>query len=92
MIKGFSHKGLEAFYRTGSKAGILASHEKRLRMVLFLLNGANRVEDMNFPGSGFHGLSGNLAGFWSVKISGNWRLIFQFEGQDAYEVDYVDYH
>lgn len=92
MIKSFSHKGLEMFFETSSKAGIIPSHEKRLRLVLLLLNGASRVEDMNFPGSGFHGLSGNLAGFCSVKISGNWRLIFRFEGQDAREVDYVDYH
>lgn len=60
MIKGFSHKGLAAFFATGSKAGILPDHEKRLRLVLLLLNGANEPEDMNFPGSGFHGLSGNL--------------------------------
>lgn len=92
MIKGFSHKGLAAFFETGSKAGVLPSHEKRLRLVLLLLNGASKPEDMNFPGSCFHGLSGNLAGFWSVKVSGNWRLVFHFEDHGAVDVDYVDYH
>ena len=92
MIKTFAHKGLEAFYVKGRKAGIQAVHEKRLRLILGLLDAAARPEDMNFPGSSFHGLSGKLAHFSAVKVNGNWRVVFRFEGQDAYDVDYVDYH
>jgi Plasmid maintenance system killer protein len=47
---------------------------------------------MDYPGSGLHPLKGGLKGFWSVRISGNWRVIFWFENGDAYIVDYLDYH
>ena len=39
-----------------------------------------------------HPLKGKLKGLWAVKVSGNWRVIFRFEGGNAYEVSYVDYH
>jgi proteic killer suppression protein len=47
---------------------------------------------MNLPGWGLHALKGDLAGFWSVWVNGNWRLIFRFEDGDAVSVDYRDYH
>jgi len=47
---------------------------------------------MNFPGSDLHPMKGDLQGFWSVKVSGNWRIIFRFEKGDAFDVDYADYH
>jgi toxin HigB-1 len=45
---------------------------------------------MGLPGLQLHALKGDLSGYWSV--SGNWRIIFRFEGIDAVDVDYVDYH
>lgn len=92
MIKSFAHKGLEALFRTGSKVGIQPAHAARLRRQLAQLDAAASVQDMNFPGWGFHSLKGELAGFWSVWVNGNWRLIFRFEGGDAVSVDYRDYH
>lgn len=47
---------------------------------------------MNTPGNYFHTLHGELKGYYSVKVNGNWRLIFQFEEEDASLVDYLDYH
>lgn len=47
---------------------------------------------MGAPGNDLHGLSGNLAGEWSVRVDGNWRMTFAFEGEDAILVDYQDYH
>ena len=47
---------------------------------------------MNTPGNGFHKLTGDLNGYYSVKVGGNWRLIFQFHGKDAILVDYLNYH
>jgi proteic killer suppression protein len=61
-------------------------------MILTLLDNALIIEDMNFPGSGLHPLKGDLAGFWSVKVNGNYRVIFRFEKENAFEVDYIDYH
>ena len=61
-------------------------------MVLDRLDASGSVEDMGYPGSDLHPLKGELKGFWAVKVSGNWRVIFRFDGGDAYEVSYVDYH
>jgi proteic killer suppression protein len=92
VIKSFRHKGLEVFFRTGSKAGIQAHHAARLRLQLTALSVAERPEEMNVPGWRLHRLSGDLKGYWSVTVSGNWRVIFGFEGGDAEAVDYLDYH
>ena len=92
MIKSFAHKGLEKFFLDGVKKGIQAKHAQKLADLLDRLNASSAVKDMNFPGSGLHQLKGNLRGYWSVKVSGNWRLIFQFKNGDAFDVDYIDYH
>lgn len=92
MIKSWQHKGLEKVFTTGSKAGIKTEHAKRLRVILQFLDTAMKPEDMNLPGFRFHSMDGSLAGFYTVSVSGNWRLIFKFEGEDAILVDYLDYH
>jgi proteic killer suppression protein len=92
MIKSFAHKGLEKFFGSGSKAGIQPAHADRLRLQLGALNAATKPEHMNIPGWDFHELKGKLAGTFSVSVNGNWRVTFQFEGEDAYIVDYQDYH
>ena len=92
VIKGFRHKGLERFFKTGSKAGIQPSHASRLSRQLAVLNRARRPEEMNIPGWRLHPLSGARFGHWSVWVSGNWRLTFAFDREDADLVDYQDYH
>jgi len=92
MIKSFTHKGLERFFATGSQAGIQAIHSKRLRLILALLNEAATLDDIDAPALRLHSLKGDLAGFWSVTVQANWRVIFRFENDDVYVVDYVDYH
>ena len=92
MIKSFRHKGLQAFFETGSRAGIQAAHATRLRLQLAALDQATQPKDMSAPGWGLHPLKGGLKGHWSTWVSGNWRLTFQFEGANATLVDYQDYH
>ncbi|WP_454056643.1 type II toxin-antitoxin system RelE/ParE family toxin [Cupriavidus sp. Marseille-Q8015] len=98
MIKTFRHKGVERFFKRGTKAGIIAAHADRLSLQLAVLNRAKRPEEMNIPGWNFHALSGrnprkqDLAGHFAVSVSGNWRLTFTFEDGDAVLVDYQDYH
>ncbi len=87
----FRHKGLETFFRKGSKAGIQPRHAGKLRVMLTMLDNAKRADDMNAPWR-FHQLSGDLAGHYSVTVNGNWRMTFTFEGGDAELVDYQDYH
>jgi proteic killer suppression protein len=47
---------------------------------------------MGLPGLDLHPLKGELIGVWSVSVSGNWRVIFRFDGNNATDVDYLDYH
>lgn len=92
MIQSFNHKGLKKFFETGSKAGIQASHEARLQIILGRLNASTNPQDMDLPGLYLHELTGNRKGTWSVRVSGNWRVTFQFNDGHAEIVDYEDYH
>ena len=92
MIRSFRHAGLEKFFKTGSKAGIQPAHAKKLRLQLEALNRARVPRDMGITAWHLHPLSGELAGHWAVKVNGNWRMIFAFDGEDAILVDYLDYH
>ncbi len=92
MIKSWKHKGLKRFYLTNDKSGIIVDHAKRLKIVLQLLDAASSSNQMNLPGFDFHKLKGNLEDYYSVAVRANWKIIFQFEGEDALLVDYVDYH
>lgn len=92
MINSFAHKGLERFFRTGSKSGIRPDHAGKLARQLALLNVATRPEEMDFPGWWLHPMKGGMGGYGSVWVSANWRLTFRFVGENAEIVDYQDYH
>jgi proteic killer suppression protein len=92
MIKSFKHKGLEVFFETGSKKGIIPEHADKLARILDRLDASVRPNDMNLPGYRLHKLTGKEEGTWSVCVSGNRRITFRFEGEDAILVDYRDYH
>ncbi|MFT5367269.1 MAG: proteic killer suppression protein [Candidatus Latescibacterota bacterium] len=92
MILSFKHKGLRQFYETGTTAGIQASHKNRLRMMLAALDTATHIEDMDIPGFRLHPLKGSRKGIWSISVSGNWRITFEFEFGNAHIVNYEDYH
>ncbi len=92
LIESFRHRGAEKFFRTGSKAGIQAKHAAKMRLQLFALDNARHSGDMNAPGWNLHPLAGQLNDRWAISVSGNWRLTFKFEGEDAVLVDYRDYH
>jgi len=92
MIKTFRHKGLQAFFETGSKAGIQPGHAAKLARQLARLDDARMVDDMNVYGWKLHALAGKLIHHHAVTVSGNWRLTFRFEKEHAVLVDYQDYH
>ena len=92
MIRSFKHKGLERFFLTGAKVGIRPEQAMRLRLVLAQLHAAATPEDMALPGLRLHQLKGDRRDAWSTTISGNWRVTFSFDGKDAVDVDYEDYH
>ena len=92
MILSFKHKGLKRFFDREDASKLNQHHVRRIRLILTALNAASSIDDMAFPGSGLHALKGNLKGYWSVTVSGNWRIIFRYENGDAYDADYLDYH
>ncbi|QMV85282.1 type II toxin-antitoxin system mRNA interferase toxin, RelE/StbE family [Corynebacterium hindlerae] len=93
MIVSFQHRGLEEYFKTGSKRGIQPQHANKLSRVLSVLDQATTIEPiLRIPGYRAHELVGDRKGFWSVRITGNWRVIFRFVGEDVELVDYLDYH
>jgi toxin HigB-1 len=92
VIASFSHKGLAVFYETGSARGIVPQHARRLRLILTTLDDATSPADVDLPAFGLHPLKGSRTGMFSVRVNGNWRVIFAFEGEDVVLVDYLDYH
>ncbi len=92
MIRSFRHKGLRRFFESGIVSGIQPHHAKRLRMLLAALDTAFIVDDMDIPGFRLRRLKGKEKGRWSVWVSGNWRMTFEFRDGDAFILDYEDYH
>jgi proteic killer suppression protein len=92
MIVSFRHKGLEAFFRSGTQAGIQPIHAKRLREMLTALHAAAGPDDLARPSWRLHGLSGDRAGFHAMTVQANWRLVFRFDGTNVELLDYLDYH
>jgi toxin HigB-1 len=93
MVRSFRHRGLRRFYETGDHRELRADQVNRVRRVLAILDAAANVETLNImPGMRLHPLKGDLAGFWSLSVSGNWRIVFRFENGDMHDVDLVDYH
>ncbi|MEF2072548.1 type II toxin-antitoxin system RelE/ParE family toxin [Consotaella aegiceratis] len=92
MILSFRHKGLRAFYETGTTRGIRADHARKLGMILAALDAAKEPQDVDLPALRLHPLKDDLKGHWSVWVNGNWRVTFRFIGPDVELVDYRDYH
>ena len=92
MIQSFKHKGLEQLFYDGIRKGVQAKHIDKLEAILDLLDAADTITVMNFPGSNLHLLQPKKDQRWAVKVSGNWRVTFIFVDGDAYKVNYEDYH
>jgi proteic killer suppression protein len=92
VFKSFKHKGLQTFFETGSKKGIIPNHAGKLARILDRLDASVTPADMNLPGYRLHQLAGEEKGVWSVWVNGNWRVTFRFEQENAILVDYRDYH
>ena len=92
MIKSFKHKGLKRLYEDSDRSKLPADMVERIEDILAALDAASRVEDMDRPSFKLHPLKGNRKGEWAVTVRANWRIVFEFVGSDAENVDFVDYH
>jgi proteic killer suppression protein len=92
MIKSIRHRGVKRLYERGDASRIDPRLRDRVRRILTALQSATAPGDMDLPGYMLHPLTGDLRGFWSVRVSGNWRVIFRIEDGHAQDVDLIDYH
>jgi proteic killer suppression protein len=92
MIISINSKPLRLLYQKGDGSKLPASQLGKISLIMTLLDGAIEPEDMDFPGSGLHKLSGEYKDFWSVKVNANYRIIFKFTSKGVADVDYLDYH
>jgi proteic killer suppression protein len=94
MIVSFKHKGLERFFLHGDGSKLQPHHLKKIRQILSALHAAHSIKDMSIPGYDLHQLKGDKQTFWSVKVNGNYRIIFSFieSKVEVIDVDYLDYH
>ncbi len=92
MITSFRHKRLRLLYEQVDLRRVSADHAEKIERVLARLDRADEPDGMDLPGYRLHPLKGDLAGFWSVTVSGNWRVIFRIADGHASDVDLVDFH
>ncbi|MDR3423882.1 MAG: type II toxin-antitoxin system RelE/ParE family toxin [Alphaproteobacteria bacterium] len=92
MIVRFRHKGLERLFTTGSASGVSAQQARKIQQILAYLNISREPADMKLPGFRLHPLKGERKGQWAVSVTGNLRIVFEFEDENATNVDLVDYH
>jgi proteic killer suppression protein len=92
MIQTINHKGLRLFFEKGSGSKLPADYLSRITLILDALDAVASEDDIKALGGGIHRLTGNYAGFWSIKVSPNYRIIFRYVKGDIYDIDYVDYH
>lgn len=92
MIRHFRHRGLKRLYEKDDRREVSPQQADKIARILARLDGATRPQQLDLPGFRLHPLKGALAGYWSITVSANWRIIFRFEGANATEVDLVDYH
>ena len=92
MIAKFRHKGLKRFFEDGDHSGLDPQMTAKIRRLLFALDVARSPSEMNVPGFRFHALKGDRLGQYAVTVSGNWRIVFEFDGVNATSIDLLDYH
>lgn len=92
MIRSFRSKGLERFAAKGDASKLSVQNTARVKRILANLQAARQPSDLNVPGYMWHPLGEMAPGRYSVRVTGNWRITFAWDGQDAVDVDLEDYH
>ena len=86
-----AHTGLKRLFEEDYARGLPPQLAPRIRGILAELEAAQAGPDMRLPGYRLHALRGDRHGFWSVRVSGNWRIIFRFIDGEAADVELIDY-
>ena len=92
MIRSFRHKGLKRLFVEDDRSKLDPQDADKIARILARLSQSRAPQDMAVPGFRLHPLKGKRQGHWAVTVRANWRVIFRFDGEDAVDVDLVDYH
>lgn len=92
MIKSIQHKGIKLFWTKGDATKLPFEQVRKIKLILDVLDAAEQIDDIAFPGSNLHSLKGDMKGKWAVTVKANWRITFEFINGDVYLIDYLDYH
>ncbi len=92
MIGSITHRGLKRLYEQDDRSKLPPDMVDRIRTVLATLDAASEPKDLDRPSFRLHPLKGDRKGQWAVTVRANWRITFRFEGGNAHDVDFVDYH
>ena len=94
MIINFRHKGLKNLWESRKAGKLPQNHVNRIKQILEVIDSTQQApHDFEFYRSWkIHPLKGNLKGYWSLTVKENWRVIFKFDGHNAFDLDYIDYH
>ena len=92
MSRSFKHRGLKPLYERDDRSGIRPDFVDTVQEILTVLDGSATSQELDLPGYRLHPLKGDLKGFWAVTVRANWRIVFRFEGGDAFDVELIDYH
>jgi proteic killer suppression protein len=92
MIRSFKHRGLKRLFERDDRSRIRPDLLEGVEDILGRLDQATTTQALNLPGYRLHPLKGALRGFWSVTVRANWRIVFRFEREDAFDVELIDYH
>jgi proteic killer suppression protein len=92
VIESFKHKGLKRLFEEDDRSKLGSDMVEKIRLILSALEEAGSIGDLNQPSFRLHQLRGDFKGYWAVTVRANWRIVFQFKGDKASNVDLVDYH
>ena len=87
-----AHRGLRRLFERDDARGLPPEWAGRLERILDDLACATGPRDLDRPAYRLHPLMGDRRGQWSVRVSGNWRIVFRFVNGEAVDIDLVDYH
>jgi proteic killer suppression protein len=90
VIRSFRDRALRRYFETGDPSGLSVPNVARVSRMLRALDAATRPEQVNLPGFYWHLLQGEAR--WSIRVTGNWRITFAWDGGDPVAVDLEDYH
>lgn len=92
MIKSFKSKKLEKAYTDDDFSGINPQHRDRCQLLLSAIDVATSAKELDQPSFRLHELKGDRKGIWAVTVRANWRITFKLDNENAYILDYEDYH